>query len=102
MRAFRAERRATLMARIISTVPSAPLGSPVVVPASTARAAASASMGSVLPLRYWSRLLGRITSRTCIPSAFRKRASPAPKEPVPSTPACSMVPNPLAHPSSLR
>ena len=49
--AFTAERRAVLRALIISTRPSALLGVPAVSPASTVRAAASASMGSDLPLR---------------------------------------------------
>src|SRR5215207_5570597 len=61
-RAFSAERRVIRKVRIISTSPSALLGWPVAVPASTARAAASASSESDLPARYWSRRLGRITS----------------------------------------
>jgi hypothetical protein len=78
--AFTAERRARRKVRIISTSPSASLGRPDAVPASTARAAASASMGSDLPERYWSRLLGRMTSETLIPCALKKRSRPAPKK----------------------
>src|SRR5215204_477655 len=52
VRAFTAERRVARRARIISTWPSASLGLPVAVPARTARAAASASIGSDLLERY--------------------------------------------------
>jgi hypothetical protein len=83
-RAFTVERRVTRKVRIISTVPSASLGLPVAVPASTARVASSASMGSDSPERYWLRRLGRSSYKTLVPSARKKRASPATKEPVPS------------------
>ena len=49
--AFIAERQAARKALIISTRPSALLGSPAVSPASTARAALSASRESDLLLR---------------------------------------------------
>ena len=49
--AFTAERRTALKVRIDSTRPSPLLGSPAASPAKTALAAASASIGSDLPLR---------------------------------------------------
>src|SRR5215204_1967836 len=80
-RAFTAERRALLSVRSISTRPSALLGTPAVSPASTALAAASASMGSDLPggwRRRWRRL-GLSTSTTGIPASFRWRVSLRPR-----------------------
>jgi hypothetical protein len=59
VRAFIAPRRATRSARIASTRPSRPLGIPVAVPANAARAAASASRGSDLPLVRLVRRSGR-------------------------------------------
>src|SRR5215204_4589515 len=57
-------------------------------------------MGSDLPERYCSRRLGRTTSKTFVPSACKKRVSPAPKEPVPSIPTPSRGPNPFAQSTS--
>src|SRR5215212_8177825 len=79
--AFIAERRAARKARIISTQPSALLGTPAVSPANTARAALSASEESdFLRLRreLRCRRFGRSTSSTLIPCAFKWRVSPTP------------------------
>jgi hypothetical protein len=64
MRAFMAERRVIRSTRSISTVPSAALGRTSPWPASAARAAASASIGSDLPWRRRVWRLGRVTSTT--------------------------------------
>ena len=54
------------------------LGVASATPASTARAAISASVGSRLPLRYRVDRSGRLTSTTVTPRPVRNRASPAP------------------------
>ena len=66
---------AMLSARSAPTWPSRSLGTAVASPASTARAAASASTGSLLPLRRRRARSGRLTSSTLIPAACRQRAS---------------------------
>ena len=66
-----AERRAILKVRIISTRPSALLGSPAVSPASSARAAFSASRKSELLPRWRWRRLGLSTSVTGIAAVLR-------------------------------
>src|SRR6266498_1290912 len=76
--AFRADRRATRRERIISTRPSPALGHPLAVQASTARAAASASTGSLLPCSRRVLRSGRSTSTTVWPTARRCRAKAAP------------------------
>jgi len=64
-RAFTAESRAILTSRIDSTMPSASFGVAVAVPASTSRAACSASIVSLLPDMRRSPLRGgRLTSIT--------------------------------------
>jgi hypothetical protein len=67
VRALLAPRRAVRNTGIASTIPSRRLGAAVAVPASTARAAASASIGSDLPRCRRVRRSGRSTSttRTC-------------------------------------
>ncbi len=65
--AFTAPLRATRMALMASMLPLASLGFTVAVPASTARAAASASIGSDLPLWRRRRRSGRGTSMTLTP-----------------------------------
>src|SRR5829696_1242824 len=70
LRAFTADWRADLKVRIISARPSPLLGSPAAWPASTVRAAVSASMGSDLPRRRRWRRLGLSTSMTAMPAAF--------------------------------
>lgn len=71
VRDLTAVSRAILVWRIISTVPSALFGVAVAVPARTARAAFSASIGSDLP--RWRRTLrsGRLTSITLCPCRRR-------------------------------
>ena len=64
VRPLRAVSRATLVWRIISTRPSADFGIVVAVPARTARAAASASAVSDLPLARRLRRSPRLTSTT--------------------------------------
>jgi hypothetical protein len=76
--AFTADWRTDRKTRIVSTRPSPLLGSPRASPANTALAAASAPMGSDLPLRLRWRRLGLSTSITEIPTAFKWRASPTP------------------------
>jgi hypothetical protein len=76
--ALTAERRAARRVLIISTVPSALLGTPEASPAKTARAAASASEGSDFWRLLRRRCFGRSTSSTSIPLALKWRVSPAP------------------------
>jgi hypothetical protein len=64
VRALLAPRRAVRNTRIASMIPSRRLGAAVAVPASTARAAASASIGSDLPCCRRMRRSGRLTSTT--------------------------------------
>jgi hypothetical protein len=64
VRALTAPLRAVRSARIDSTIPSRRLGAAVAVPASTARAAASASIGPDLPRWRRVRRSGRSTSTT--------------------------------------
>ena len=78
VRALSADWRATRNVRTISLGPSPVLGWAVAVPASTARAAASASTESDLPRRRRVRRSGRSTSITEILRARSQRASPAP------------------------
>jgi hypothetical protein len=75
-----AERRAARKAPIISTQPSPLFGTPNVSPVNTARAPLSASEGPDLRRRceLRCRRLGRSTSSTSTPSAFKWRAIPAP------------------------
>ena len=75
---LRAEDRATRKTRMDSTFPSLVLASRAAVPDSAASAAAMASWGSDFPLsrRRWR--LGRSTSATADPLAWRWRVSPAP------------------------
>jgi hypothetical protein len=67
VRALLAPERAVRDTRIASTIPSRRLGTAVATPASAARAAASASIGSDLPRCRRVRRSGRSTSttRTC-------------------------------------
>src|SRR4051812_38223 len=67
VRPLTAVSRATLRWRIISTVPVPDFGRAVACPPSTARAALSASSGSLLPFRRRSCRSGRLTSRTAMP-----------------------------------
>ena len=69
VRSPRAERLATISARIASTVPSRPLGAPRARPDSAALAALTASRGSDLPARRRSCRSQRSTSTTAIPAA---------------------------------
>jgi hypothetical protein len=78
LRALTAEERATRSERSISTLAVPALGIAVASPACTARAAASASTGSDLPLRRRAARSGRLTSTTTWPWLRRKRASAAP------------------------
>jgi hypothetical protein len=78
LRALTAVARATRRHRTISTRWLPVLGMAVTCPASTARAAASASTGSDLPRRRRAERSGRLTSKTSWPWAPRKRARPAP------------------------
>ena len=78
VRALTAPARTPRSTRIASTIPSRRLGSAVAVPANTARAAASASTGSLLPRRRRVVRLGRSASSTCTPRSSRNRVSPAP------------------------
>src|ERR671921_93437 len=76
--ALTAEWWAARRALIISTMPSALLGTPEASPAKTARAARSASEGSdllTLLRELRRRCFGRSTSSTSIPLALRWRAS---------------------------
>jgi hypothetical protein len=73
-----ADRRADRETPITSAPVCALLGSPTASPATTAPAAASASMGSDSPLGPRWRRLGLSSSTTEIPVALRWRASPAP------------------------
>jgi hypothetical protein len=68
-------RRATSKARSCPAGPARRLGVAVASPASTARAAASASTGSDLPRRRRATRLGRLTSNTVTPEPVRNRAS---------------------------
>ena len=77
VRAFTAERRAALSTQIIFTQPSAHFDSPAVSPASTARAALSASRESDLPVRRRWRRLGLSTSNAPIPADLRWGAAGA-------------------------
>jgi hypothetical protein len=97
-----AERRATRSTRIISTLPSADFRVPVARPASTARAAFSASMRSSFPRLRRSARSARSTSTTTSPWLRSQRDSPAPDEPVPSIPMRSMTPKLDAHSSRCR
>src|SRR5680860_1194391 len=77
--ALTAVSRATLTNRSVSMSPSPVLGIAVAVPASTWRAACSASMVSLLPAARRSALRGgRLTSITVRPWRRRNRASPTP------------------------
>ena len=78
VRAFTAVSRATLSWRMISTAPSAVLGIAVDWPASTDRAAASASIVSDLPAARRKRRSPRFTSVTRCPARRTARARPAP------------------------
>ena len=71
VRFLQAISRATLIFRIISTVPSALLGTAVEVPAMTLRAASSASSVSLLPLARRAQRSPRFTSTTFRP--WRRR-----------------------------
>ena len=71
VRALIAERRATVSIRIASTGPFPLLGSPVACPFKAARAAAWASVTSVLPKRRRNWRLGRFTSTTSTPAPVR-------------------------------
>jgi hypothetical protein len=73
-----AELLASLNIRSISTGPSPVLAVAVARPDSTARAAAWASMVSVLPRRRWVALSDWLTSMTVMPAACRWRVSAAP------------------------
>lgn len=96
VRALTAMSLATLICRIISTVPSAVFGVAVAWPPSTARAAFSASRKSDLPRSRRSRRSVRMTSTT--PMSLRRTAAvrPAPYEPVPSIAKVRMWPRRLA------
>lgn len=76
--ALTATSLATLTCRIISTVPSRSFGTAVAVPASTERAAFSASIVSDLPRSRRSRRSVRITSTAPIPARRTAEVSPAP------------------------
>src|SRR5215218_3710811 len=67
--------RAIVNARQASTAPSRFFGTALACPASTARAAASASTGSLLPLRRRFARSGRLTSMTVTPAAYSARVS---------------------------
>lgn len=69
---------ASLNSRSISTGPSPVFAVAVARPDNTARAAASASMASVLPWRRRAALSGWLTSVTSMPSARRCRVRAAP------------------------
>ena len=84
--ALTAPALATLSARIDSMGPSPCLGSLSWCRARTARAAASASMGSLLPLLLRSLRFGRGTSTVAMWCRRRCRLMPAPYEEVPSMP----------------
>src|SRR5664280_2801418 len=71
VRDLTAESRVSFSSRTISTWSSPAFGIPVAVPASTARAAASASIGSLLPRRCRVERSGRFTSTTARP--WRRR-----------------------------
>ena len=90
-RAFTALRQASRTNRRDSTGPSADFGSTVASPASTARAALTASTVSFLPSRRRRWRFGRLTSTTATPLWRRRRPTPEPSEPVPSTPTRSRV-----------
>ena len=64
VRALTAESLALLSMRIISTSPSPDFGVASATPASTPRAAISASVGSLFPLRYRTDRSGLLTSMT--------------------------------------
>src|SRR5439155_27350404 len=83
---FIAPVRATRIWRSASTGPSPALGNAVASPASTERAAHSASRRSDVPLRRRRWRSGWFTSITFNPRLRRCRHSPAPQELVPSTP----------------
>jgi len=91
--------RATRSSRIDSTVPVAAFGVPTASPASTARAGCL-GIGRVGFRRAFGRAwrFGRFTSITSTPASVRNRASPAPHEPVPSTPTAPSWPKPPSHP----
>ena len=89
IRSDAADRQATCSTRIASTSPSRLFGRPNAWPDNAARAAATASTGSDLPSRRRTCRFGRSTSTTAIPARSKWRASPAPYEPVPSTPTRS-------------
>jgi len=82
--------------------PSRDLAAPPDRPDSAARAASTASSRSDLPDRRRACRLGRPAPATATPDARKNRASPAPEEPVPSTPARATGPNPDSQPSSSR
>ena len=67
VRALTAEPLVLLSIRIISISPSPDLGVALATPASTARAAISASVGSLLPFRYRVDRSSRLTSTTVKP-----------------------------------
>src|SRR5437773_3760076 len=95
--AFTALRLAMLTARIASTTPDCAFGIAWASPASTTRAAFSASVGSLLPRNLRRDRSERLISSTCTPRSRICRASPAPYVPVPSTPARASRPNEPAH-----
>ena len=78
VRAFTAVSRAIFSWRIISTAPSAVFGMAVDCPASTDRAATSASRVSDLPAARRVRRSPRFTSTTRCPARRTARARPAP------------------------
>ena len=78
VRALVAERRAIWSILIASTGPLPLLGAPVACPLRTARAAAWASVASVLPKRRRSWRFARFTSATSTPMLMRWRVRPAP------------------------
>ena len=96
VRAFIAESLTILSTRIISTLSTPDLGDSRATPARTDHAAISASRGSLLPSIRRVDLSGRLTSITLWPHRARCRASPAPYEPVPSTPKVATWPRPIA------
>lgn len=102
LRALTALSLATLVTRIISTIPSPVLGTACTIPASTARAAFSASMVSDFPRSRRSRRSARNTSSTPFPLRRIAEASPAPYEPVPSTPNTIWSPKTAAQPIRAR
>lgn len=83
--------RSAFRARSASTHPSVLFGTLVPSPASTLRAAASASTGSDLPSLHRTERLGRSTSCTSYPASTSRLVSAAPYELVPSHPDAQTV-----------